>query len=170
MSDERKLYDDWLHQSSDLIISAWDVWQARAALSAPTVVEHSEQWWLHRIDMEKTQAWQQGYAQGLHRASKPAAPTVVEPVAHMYTSDLERFQPSETFATAYSVAVGCPDERSVPLFLASTPPRAPQPLTEDQIRRGWATVSVHPHVDVRFIEGVRFAERAHGIAADWGPK
>lgn len=42
-----------------------------------------------------------------------------EPVAHMYPSDLERFQTNETFATAYSVAVGNPDERSVPLLTLS---------------------------------------------------
>ena len=35
MIDERKLYENWLHQSPDLIISAWDVWQARAALAQP---------------------------------------------------------------------------------------------------------------------------------------
>jgi len=40
-----------------------------------------------------------------------------EPAAHMYPSDLEKFQSAETFATAYSVAVGNPDERSVPLFV-----------------------------------------------------
>lgn len=39
-----------------------------------------------------------------------------EPAAHMYPSDLEKFKDAETFAQAYSVAVGCPDERSVPLF------------------------------------------------------
>jgi hypothetical protein len=39
-----------------------------------------------------------------------------EPAAHMYPSDLEKFKTSETFATAYSVAVGNPDERSVPLL------------------------------------------------------
>ena len=44
---------------------------------------------------------------------------VIEPAAHMYPSDLERFQSSETFATAYSVAVGNPDERSVPLYTLS---------------------------------------------------
>lgn len=46
-AEEKKAYEDWLHQSpefADTIISAWDVWQARAALSqpepaAPTVVE-----------------------------------------------------------------------------------------------------------------------------------
>lgn len=42
-----------------------------------------------------------------------------EPAAHMYPSDLERFQTNETFATAYSVAVGNPDERSVPLLTLS---------------------------------------------------
>lgn len=42
-----------------------------------------------------------------------------EPAAHMYPSDLEKFQSAETFATAYSVAVGNPDERSVPLYTYS---------------------------------------------------
>lgn len=41
-----------------------------------------------------------------------------EPVAHMYPSDLKRFQECETFATAFSVAVGSPDERSEPLYTA----------------------------------------------------
>jgi PhoPQ-activated pathogenicity-related protein len=35
----------------------------------------------------------------------------------MYPSDLEKFKEAETFAHAYSVAVGSPDERSVPLFV-----------------------------------------------------
>ncbi|KVT86314.1 hypothetical protein WT25_11210 [Burkholderia territorii] len=39
-----------------------------------------------------------------------------EPAAHMFPSDLERFKTSETFAQAYSVAVGNPDEHSVPLY------------------------------------------------------
>ena len=43
----------------------------------------------------------------------------MEPAAHMYPSDLEKFQSAETFATAYSVAVGNPDERSVPLYTLS---------------------------------------------------
>jgi len=44
----------------------------------------------------------------------------LEPVAHMYPSDLEKFQSQETFAQAFSVAVGCPDETSVPLYLLPT--------------------------------------------------
>lgn len=39
-----------------------------------------------------------------------------EPVAHMFPSDLERFETEETFAQAYSVAVGSPDEKTVPLY------------------------------------------------------
>ena len=38
MNEERKLYEDWLHKSPEFgetIISAWDVWMARAALSVP---------------------------------------------------------------------------------------------------------------------------------------
>ena len=41
-----------------------------------------------------------------------------EPSAHMYPSDLERFQETETFAHAYSVKVGCPDETSTELYTA----------------------------------------------------
>ena len=50
---------------------------------------------------------------------QPASPELPEPVAHIYPSDLERFQESETFGHAYSVAVGNPDERSVPLYTLS---------------------------------------------------
>lgn len=39
-----------------------------------------------------------------------------EAAAHMYPSDLKKFKSAETLAQAYSVAVGNPDERSVPLF------------------------------------------------------
>ena len=48
-------------------------------------------------------------------------PVSQEPVAHMYPSDLEKFETNETYAYAYSVAVGNPDERSVPLY--TDPPR-----------------------------------------------
>ena len=42
-----------------------------------------------------------------------------DPSAHIYPSDLERFKTDETFGHAYSVAVGNPDERSVPLYTLS---------------------------------------------------
>ena len=45
-----------------------------------------------------------------------AGEELMEPAAHMYPSDLDRFEASETFAHAYSVAVGTPDERSEPLY------------------------------------------------------
>jgi hypothetical protein len=49
-------------------------------------------------------------------------------------------------------------------MLAAAPAApAPVPLTDEEVRRGWGTVSLHPHVDDRFTAGVRFAERAHGI-------
>jgi hypothetical protein len=47
---------------------------------------------------------------------------MTEPAAHMLPSDLSRFATSETTGMAFSVAVGTPDERSVPLYLA---PRVP---------------------------------------------
>lgn len=40
----------------------------------------------------------------------------MNPAAHMYPSDLEKFETSETFAHAYSVAVGSPEGRSEPLY------------------------------------------------------
>lgn len=43
-------------------------------------------------------------------------PELPEPDAHMYPSDLEKFKTRETWAQAFSVAVGNPDERSEPLF------------------------------------------------------
>lgn len=46
-------------------------------------------------------------------------PTPPEPAAHMYPSDLERFAETETFAHAFSVAVGNPDERSESLVKLS---------------------------------------------------
>lgn len=42
----------------------------------------------------------------------------LDAVAHMFPSDLQKFKTRETFATAFSVAMGSPDERSVPLFTA----------------------------------------------------
>jgi hypothetical protein len=40
----------------------------------------------------------------------------LEPSAHMFPSDLDKFKKSETFAHAFSVEVGSPEGRSVPLF------------------------------------------------------
>ena len=40
----------------------------------------------------------------------------IEPAAHMYPWDLEEFQETETYKYAYSVAVGCPDGTSEPLY------------------------------------------------------
>ena len=54
-----------------------------------------------------------------HMREKLAALEKQEPVAHIYPSDLAKFQTAETFAYCYSVAVGCPDEHSVPLYLAA---------------------------------------------------
>jgi hypothetical protein len=50
--------------------------------------------------------------------SAEGMPPLPEPVAHMYPADLEKFQESETFAHAFSVAVGRPGERSEPLHAA----------------------------------------------------
>lgn len=86
-----------------------------------------------------------------------------EPVAHMYPSDLEKFQTAETFATAFSVAVGNPDERSVPLYLHPQPVEKRKPLTAEQIwslpeMRGW-----FPHDHYRLESIARAVEAAHGI-------
>jgi hypothetical protein len=40
----------------------------------------------------------------------------MEPAAHMFPSDLEIFAKREYTATAYSVVVGSPDEKTEPLF------------------------------------------------------
>jgi hypothetical protein len=39
-----------------------------------------------------------------------------EAAAHIYPSELDRFKENECHGVAYSIAVGCPEERSVPLF------------------------------------------------------
>lgn len=58
-----------------------------------------------------------------------------EPVAHMYPCDLELFATNEPTATAYSVAVGCPDGKSVPLYTSPVPftPIAPDDVTEEML-------------------------------------
>lgn len=54
--------------------------------------------------------------------AEPAAPQG-EPVAHIFPSDVKALQLHETWVMVYSVPVGSPDERSVPLYTA--PPAAP---------------------------------------------
>jgi len=39
-----------------------------------------------------------------------------EPAAHMFPSDLERFEQTETFGQAFSVETGRPGEDTVPLY------------------------------------------------------
>ena len=48
--------------------------------------------------------------------SFPPLKIVPTPIAHMYPSDLERFQHEETFANAFSIEGGHPNETSVPLY------------------------------------------------------
>ena len=68
-AEERKLYEDWLHQSpefADTIISAWDVWLGRAALAQPAAPDFCD-----------THCMWLDHAPGCPRHE--AAPTVVEP-------------------------------------------------------------------------------------------
>jgi hypothetical protein len=54
-----------------------------------------------------------------------------EPAAWMYPSTLKDFEHGEKADYAYSIQVGCPDEKSVPLYTA--PPRKPwQGLTDEE--------------------------------------
>lgn len=53
-----------------------------------------------------------------------------EPAAHMFPSDIKRFSESETFAQAYSVPCGNPNETTVPLY--TSPPQY-EPLDFDSI-------------------------------------
>lgn len=57
-----------------------------------------------------------------------------EPVAHIYPSTLKKFQVSEAVGECYSVAVGCPDEVSVPVY-TSPQPREPEqePVTTSKV-------------------------------------
>ncbi len=97
--------------------------------AAPPVVQQGE--WVDLTDEEILNGllkWRRGeyelqiaYA-AIHMFKEKNTPQVVpqvEPVAHMYPWDLERFQNEETFAQAFSIPVGCPDGKSVPLY---TPP------------------------------------------------
>ena len=55
-----------------------------------------------------------------------------EPVAWMFPDDLERFQTSETFAQAFSVACGSPTQgKTLPLYTAP-PQRERQGLTDEE--------------------------------------
>lgn len=60
-----------------------------------------------------------------YQAAQPSAPQVAQEVAllsedesavHIYPSDLGKMECNEMTATVYSVAMGCPDEKTVPLF------------------------------------------------------
>lgn len=53
--------------------------------------------------------------------------------------------------------------RAAPSDTQAAQPAGMVPLTPQQIKRGWREVSVHPEVNERFVAGVRFAERHHGI-------
>ena len=74
-----------------------------------------------------------------------ALPPLPEPAAHMYPSDLEQFSRKETFAHAFSVAVGNPDERSEPLFTAEQMQAYARAALEAQAEpAGWKWVPVEP--------------------------
>ena len=68
----------------------------------------------------------------------------VEPVAHMYPWDLERFATNETMGHAYSVAVGCADGVSVPLY---THPVPFTPITADMVTDEMVAAFKAPEVD-----------------------
>ena len=86
-AEERKAYDDWLHQSpefADTIISAWDVWLGRAALAQPEPAAPTE----------PAPGWCKHCRQYTIAEPLQAAPTVVEPVA--ITAELVRALSSAT--------------------------------------------------------------------------
>lgn len=55
-------------------------------------------------------------AQAPAKGADVVLPSEDEAAVHMYPSDLKRFEFGEHTGTAFSIAVGCPDERSQPLF------------------------------------------------------
>lgn len=136
-AEERKLYEDWLHQSpefADTIISAWDVWLGRAALSAQP---------------------------------EPAAPTVVEPdVPAANFGNMEPVASLMTNINSGDVKLVWNDEafdralwRETPLY--TSPPRTA--LTDEQIRNLW--FAAKPIEDGRpaYWNFARAIEAAHGI-------
>ena len=54
------------------------------------------------------------------------------PAAHIFPSDLEKVQESETFCIVYSVAVSNPDESSVPLITISDCVEYAQKMSEEE--------------------------------------
>ena len=78
-AEERKAYDDWLHQSpefADAIISAWDVWLGRAALAQPEPAAPTE----------PAPGWCKHCQQYTIDEPLLAAPTAVEP--DLFTTDI----------------------------------------------------------------------------------
>jgi len=109
-----------------------------------------------------------------------------EPAAWMYPDDLKRFETSETFAQAYSIEVVSPTQgETVPLYRAPQkqppvidksvarriatqlgwePPRTPLP--DEEIRQAEHHMVCGAY-DYSFKQGVRWAEKVHGIKWEW---
>lgn len=54
----------------------------------------------------------------MEKKQLPPLPDADDSIVHIYPWDLERMGSNETAATVFSVAVGCPDGESVPLYTA----------------------------------------------------
>lgn len=137
-AEERKLYEDWLHQSpefADTIISAWEVWKARAALSAQP---------------------------------EPAAPTVVEPdVPAANFGNMEPVASLMTNINSGDVKLVWNDEafdralwRETPLY--TSPPRTALTARELELIDGMIEVQLHHAAQCDSIQNRTMAEKQKG--------
>jgi hypothetical protein len=168
-AEERKAYDDWLHQSpefADTIISAWDVWMGRAALAQPEPAAPTE----------PAPGWCKHCQQYTIAEPLPAAPTVVEP--DLFTTDIVP-RPLKYPLSDYHKAMSegplhytwqdKPHRLVYDLIAAvryyATPPRAA--LSDEQIRNLW--FAAKPIEDGRpaYWNFARAIEAAHNIG---GPR
>lgn len=60
-----------------------------------------------------------------------------EPVAHIYPSTLSDFETAEMVGKCFSIAVGCPDEVSVPLYTEAQLKHAIKDALEDAAKVAW---------------------------------
>jgi hypothetical protein len=94
----------------------------------------------------------------------------VEPVAHMYPWDLERFATNETTAHAYSVAVGCPDGVSVPLYTHPAPftPITADDVTDEMLDTYIADIDQHKLMDVKIDVAAAYNAVGKYMGANYG--
>jgi hypothetical protein len=152
-ADERKAYEKWMHKSKETIIDEWQVWQARAALSAQPepAVEPNE--WLTGcpecgFDKCDCYSW-----------PEPAAPTVVEPVAWMSPASQPMAGKDDGTGAAFHIITTSKATGGHTIPLYTHPPRAA--LTDEELIGRAKARGIHDaYAAVCFGRAI---EAAHGI-------